>query len=131
MIPDYENNSLMLAKNGEIIHSSMLPGLKALVSCIDLHQGKVDECELYDRVIGLAAARLIAYSGIIARVSSPVVSKPAKDYLEKVGIPINAGVVVDNIMMKDKSDICPMEKKALAIDNDESFYLELKNMMLK
>ena len=69
----------------------------------------------------MAAARLIVYSGIVSSVVTKVCSKLAKELLDKSGIEVGAGAVVDNILNWDKSDVCPMEKKAVGMENEEFF----------
>jgi len=118
---DFDKLSLALVSGKDITYSSQGSGLRPLFICVSKFKGKVSGCILYDRVIGLAAARLIVYSGIISEVVTPVASAPAKELLQQEGIRIKAGKVVDNILMKDGSDICPMEKKAKDTGNQEMF----------
>lgn len=74
--------SLVLYNGDEVIFSSDKSGLRPLLECIQ--KGKKGD-RLFDKVIGLAAARLIAHSGIACVVSTPIISKPAVDYLKKKG----------------------------------------------
>jgi len=51
------------------------------VGYLEKFQGK-SGLILHDKVIGLAAARLIVYSGVIAEIVTRVASLPAKKFLE-------------------------------------------------
>jgi|TARA_B100001971_G_C18252828_1_gene579657 hypothetical protein len=121
MIADFTKYSLALVKDGEVIFSSDKSGLRPLVECVKKFKSGVEGCVLHDKVVGLAAARLIVYSGIVSSVVTKVCSKLAKELLDKSGIEVGAGAVVDNILNWDKSDVCPMEKKAVGMENEEFF----------
>ena len=84
---------------------------------------------LHDKVIRLAAARLIVCRKIIGRVITTVASIPAKSFLENNGISITAFNVVANIMTKDKSAICPGEVIALNTEAADDFSLKIKEML--
>jgi hypothetical protein len=73
---------------------------------------------LFDKVIGLAAARLVVYSGIIAAIHTRLISQPAKQLLKENSIKIEADEIVANILRKDKSAVCPGEIIALNTDGD-------------
>ena len=120
------NNSLVLTKNQEIIKSTK-KGVRPLFDIVKKYKNKISGCVLYDKVVGLAAARLIVYSGFIIEVHTPVVSKKAKKLLEQNQIKINYEEIVENILRKDSQGVCPMETKAHNITNKE-FYFELNKL---
>lgn len=122
--PNFKKYSLILVKGNKIIFSSNKSGLSPLVECVREYRGKLEGCVLYDRVIGLAAARLIVYSKIIFKVVSRVSSKAAKNLLDGNKIELIAANIVDNILTKNRSNICPMELKAKKMNN-KIFYLNL------
>jgi len=99
-------------RDDEVLFSSEKKGLRPLVECISEMKGKVDDAILYDRAIGLAAAKLIVYSGFIIRVITPLMSKKAKVFLDDNKIETEYEKIVDTILNSDKTDSCPMEKKA-------------------
>lgn len=113
--------NLILYSEGEEIYISAKGGLRPLIECIRRFQGHTG-CTLYDKVIGLAAARLIAYSGIASKLRTTVISKPALKYLHEKGIHTEADSVVPNILTKDRSAVCPGERKAEQIPNEKIFY---------
>lgn len=84
---------------------------------------------LHDKVVGLAAARLIVHSGMIAQILTMVVSRPAKMFLENAGIVLCALDITDNILTKDQSAVCPGEVIALGTSDPEAFIQKIRAMI--
>jgi hypothetical protein len=66
--PDFTKYSLALIQGNKIIYSSQSNGLKPLWDCLENYRQTKDSFILYDKVIGLAAAKLIVYSKIISEI---------------------------------------------------------------
>lgn len=124
-----KNYSLVLLKDKKIIFSSKENGIKPLVECIHKFKGKTKACILYDKVVGMAAARLIVYSYLIKEVNALVASDNAIDYLIKNKIKINFKEKVEKIMNKDKTKQCRMEELSEKIKNNKKFYLQIKDLI--
>lgn len=122
LAPDFSRYFLALIKDDRIVFSSDKSGLRPLIECIN--KFKLKDCILHDKVVGLAAARLIIYSEMFSRVITPLASRPAVELLNNANIILKATLVVDNILNKDKSSICPMELKAQNLSNKD-FFLEI------
>ena len=131
LAPDFTKYSLALIKDDKIIFSSKKSSLKPLIECIKRYKLKFKGCVLHDKIIGLAAARLIIHSKMIKLAFGCIVSKPAKDLLEKNGIKINTQEIVNNILNKNEDGICPMEKKAIEIKDDVLFLSEMDKLAKK
>tara|TARA_Y100000310_G_C20550112_1_gene747636 strand:- start:592 stop:990 length:399 start_codon:yes stop_codon:yes gene_type:complete len=123
--PDFSKYSLALVSDGKVVFSSLKSGLRPLFECVNEFRGKSEGCEVHDKVVGLAAARLIVYSGMIKGVCTLTCSKLAEELLKKEGVELSAENIVDNILTGDKTNVCPMEVKAIGISNEE-FYLAMK-----
>jgi len=121
--------SLILKKSSRILYRSTQTGLRPLVECIEKNKGKKG-CTLYDKIIGLAAAKLIVYSGIIKTVFTPIASVPALQFLEKNKIKIQPLATVPSILNLPKTDLCPFEKKAQTIHDPIEFYETIKKIFL-
>ena len=128
MIPDFTAYCLALADDHGLIHSSRENGLKPLWHALQTFRNRRGLI-LYDKVIGLAAARLIVRSGIVASVRTLVASRPAKKYLEENGIPLEAGALTEHILTRDRSAVCPGEQIALAFGDDETFLKKIEAML--
>ncbi len=126
--PDFTKYSLALIKDNNIVFSSDKSGLRPLIECVKKYKSKFKDCTLHDKVVGLASARFIVYSNMISLVITDVASKPAEELLNKNNIILKSNKIVNNILNKDKSAICPMEIKAQGIDNNKDFFLEINDI---
>jgi hypothetical protein len=130
LIPDFSKYSLALFQGDDLIYSSDEKGLRPLFDCTQKYKGK-SGLILYDKVIGLAAAKLVVYSEIIREVMTMVASMPAKKFLEQHGIIIRASNIVANIMTKDRNAVCPGEVIALNTEETDDFMRKIKAMLDK
>jgi hypothetical protein len=128
LTPDFSQYSLAVYEKDKLIYSSRDKGLWPLYDCLKKLEGKYG-LVLHDKVIGLAAARLVVYSGMIARVITTVASLPAKDFLEQNNIIIMAHDIAANIMTRDGSAICPGEIIALDTKSRDDFLQKIKTML--
>lgn len=127
--PDFHDYSLAMFCGGRRVFTSSEPGLKPLVEWLEIYRGKYQGCLLHDKVAGLAAAKLIVYSGLISEVVTGVSSAPAKSFLLDHGVPVSAALLVDNIMTRDGTAICPGEVIALETDDREEFLTRICRMV--
>jgi len=98
------NYSLLLIKNKKIILKSRLKGLNPFLRLKFL----LFSAEIVDKVIGASVAAIAVYYGANS-VSGPVMSKHAKEILDRYRVPSYARAIVDNI--KDKNGkICRAER---------------------
>ena len=114
-------HTLELVSGGIVVCASYDSGLRPLFDCIRKTNGKYPGSSLHDKVVGLAAARLIVHSKMIKRVVTPLASQPAVEYLREKDIEISAQQIVPNILRKDRGGLCPMEERALS-SSDAEFY---------
>lgn len=126
---DFSKYSLALIFNGRKLFSSNQHGISPLVVCINTYQSCVGKCILHDKVVGLAAARLISNSKMISSIVTQTISCPAKNHLERYNIEIKADAVVDNILTADKQSICPAELIAMNIHDDQLFMAFIKDLI--
>lgn len=117
----FKKYSLVLVKDNKVIFRSQESNLKPLIKCIKVMKNKKD-CILYDKVIGLAAAKLIVYSKFISSVITEVISQSGADYLKSNNIDFETKRTVDNILNSNKTAICPMELKAQEIKEEKEFF---------
>jgi hypothetical protein len=120
-----KNLSLIIEKHGKILYQSANPRLEPLFRALQSLQEEMAGATVIDKVIGAAAARLV----IIARAShviTPLASRTAVEMLQKNAIKLEYVNLVDNILNKDQSDLCPMEKIAKTFSDNQQFYEHLK-----
>jgi hypothetical protein len=123
--PDFACYSLALIKDETIIYTSDESGLRPLVRCILELAGKVSGCILHDKVIGLAAARLALYSGMIDEIVAGTISEPARARLAAIDFPFTASATVPMILNRDRTGICPMEAIALSTPDDIAMWRKM------
>jgi hypothetical protein len=128
LIPDFTRYSLALLEGEKLIYSDCGGGLRPLWDALEKFQGQ-SGLILHDKVIGLAAARLIVNSGMIAEIFTRVASLPAKQFLENNGVALTAFDVAANILTQDKSAVCPGEVIALNTSDPDAFLQKIKAMM--
>lgn len=123
-LEELKKYSLVLKHQGKNIFASQGDGIAPLLDMIDhFKSSNVSNCVLIDRVVGLAAAKLIIYSKIICSVETRLASSEAIALLQKNQISITTVQEVKNILNRDRSDICFMEKLALESPGVEKFAL--------
>jgi len=125
MTPDFDRYSLALFHEGRMVCSSAKEGLRPLVECVRACRGRFSGCELHDRAIGLAAAKLVvATGGMIDRITTRRASERAMALLERHAVPIAAGEVVPILLNRERTAPCLMEQKASATEDPDQFLRE-------
>jgi hypothetical protein len=127
--PDFDRYALALIHEDRIVFTSEKPGLEPILECLEACRGQYRGCTLHDRVFGLAAARLIAPADLIRSVVTRAISQPALAYLEARGIGVQAEAVVEGILTRDRSRVCPGEVIALETDDPILFTNRIRAMM--
>jgi hypothetical protein len=128
LIPDFTRYSLALLQGDVVVYSSSQSGLWPLWEALDKFRGR-SAFMLHDKVIGLAAARLVARSGVISDIFTRVASLPAKEFLEECGIRLTAAGYAENILTKDKSAVCPGEVIAMSTADPDAFLRKISAML--
>jgi hypothetical protein len=124
---DLTQYSLALIKDNKIIFSSKKSRLRPIVMCV--MKCNESNCTLFDKVVGLAAARIIIHSKRISKVITNVISEPALSLLKSNKIEVEAKKKVPNILNDSKTGVCPMEQKAKIITDNSKFYKTMKNLI--
>lgn len=112
----------------KLIFVSSEKGLRPLITFVTSFEGKLSGCTLIDKVIGLAAARLIINSGLISEIFTNVMSVDAKQKLLDHHIVIHASKIIPAILNRDRSDLCPAEKKARSLPDDQALLQWLRDV---
>lgn len=123
------NKTCVLLNNKEIIFSSEEDGVKPLVKYLYSSGIPKPNTILIDKIIGYAIANVVIFCKINT-VYTNIISKPALALLNKYGVNTNYLHLVDNILRRDKSDICPMEKKLLTATTPDEAVEFLKQIVI-
>lgn len=82
-----------------------------------------------DRVIGRGAALLLV-KGNISKVYALTISKSALDVLVKAGIDVGYETLVDHIINRSGTGMCPVEQATLNIDNPDDALIKIREFLI-
>ena len=106
---------------GNVTYISTLPGLRPVMNILlnepDYFQGSY----VIDKVVGKASAMLLTYGGA-SRIHGITMSKAADEFLTKRGIEHSYDTLVDYIINNDGTDMCPMEKKVISVNEPQEAF---------
>jgi hypothetical protein len=123
MISQLENNSLVIISAKKIIYKSDKNGLRPIIECAI--EQKIKGNTIIDKVIGLAAARIIVLNSAKI-VYCKTASLHAIELLNRAKIPVHAEQIVENILNQDKTSVCPMELLARDFNDNNEFFEAIK-----
>ena len=102
-----DGDAVVVARDGVIRNRERGRGIGPLLK---LHDDEaLGDALVVDRVIGRATAAICVLGGV-RRVHAPLMSKGAEAFLKEHGVVCSCDESTDQILNRDKSDICPMEK---------------------
>jgi hypothetical protein len=110
--------SLVFVKDRKIIFEGKFEGLRDLVLTVERLGNKLNDSSVADSSVGKAVACLFTLSKINS-VFAGKISKIAIDFLKKNNIYFEYAEVVEKILNKDGTDMCPFEKIALESSPEE------------
>ncbi len=122
-IENLEGHSICLCK-GKTFYFSDKKGIAPILDFIDKNINLKGFC-VADVIVGKAAAMLFKKVGI-KEVFGRVMSISAKEYLHINNIKYSYNELVEKIINRQKTDICPMEKTVLGVEDEEEAYVLLK-----
>jgi len=105
-------------------------GVKPLIHFLTGKKGFLKGASVADKVIGKAAALLMAL-GEIKEVHTLIISEPAIKVFEKYNIPCFYDKKVDRIINRTGDGLCPMETLCLDVDNPAEAFTKIKEKLSK
>jgi len=103
---------------GDRIYTSVKRGVDPLLDWIKEDCDFKDACAV-DKVVGKAAAFLYECLGI-KHLYASIISKPALNVLKRAGIKAEYNLLVDAIINRTKTGLCPMETAVWDIEDMET-----------
>lgn len=120
MLNNPKIKGVVRSADGEIVEFYS-PGVKDIYCLVATRRHVLDGACVADRVIGRGAALLLAM-GHVSQVFARLISEQAVQVLQAAGIAVYYDAVVPNIINRDGTDICPVEKLTMNIvDPDVAF----------
>ena len=108
--------SLVIVRDGRIIYASRYHGIGGILQAIEELDNRIKGASVADRVIGKAAALLLAYSKV-KDAYALVISRSGLETLRSHGIQVDYESLVPKILDRSGRGICPFEKLTLEIDS--------------
>lgn len=122
-------STIAVVSNGEVF-TSHERGVKPLLHLLTEKKGFLKGASVADKVIGKAAALLMAL-GEIKEVHTLIISEPAIKVFEKYNIPCFYDKKVDRIINRTGDGLCPMETLCLDVDNPAEAFTKIKEKLSK
>jgi len=120
-----KNLSLVIVKEGETVFESRSSGIRGLLQAIEKLEERLSASSVADRVVGRAAALLLAYSHV-NELYAATLSDGGLKVLEENSIPVEHDHLVPKILDKEGKNICPFEKFSITINSVDEAYNQLK-----
>jgi len=121
-----EDLSLVIVKRGEVIFETKKQGITGFLQAIEKQDKNLVAASAADKIVGVAAAMLCVYAGITS-VFALTISEEGIRVLEDNNITYLSEKKVPNILNRNKNDVCPFEKLAMASGSSEEAYVKLKS----
>ena len=122
-------STIAVVSNGEVF-TSQERGVKPLLYLLKEKKGFLKGASVADKVIGKAAALLMAL-GEIKEVHTLIISEPAIKVFEKYNIPCFYDKKVTRIVNRAGDGLCPMETLCLDVDEPKEAFTKIKEKLSK
>lgn len=122
------NHTIVIYKNDASVFVSNDRGVAPLMKLLKDNKLQLKDSIIADKVIGKAAALLMAYARV-KEVYSPIISKPAIKVFEKHNIKISYDKTVERIINRKGDGLCPLETLCLGIENPDEAYISISNKL--
>ena len=121
MNQDGEAITLRLERDGRELWRSSASGIRPLAEAVLALGEALRGARGYDKVVGLASAKLLVYAGAV-EVEAGVASVPAARFAAEAGLRLRPVVVTPRILNRERTGLCPMETLALEVVEPEAFF---------
>ena len=121
-----EDLSLVIVKKGKVIFETKKQGISGFLQAIEKLDKNLVAASAADKIVGVAAAMLCVYSGVVSMFALTI-SEEGMRVLEDNNIACLFEKKVSNILNRDKKDVCPFEKLAMASGSSDEAYVKLKS----
>ena len=119
-----EESATLAVVYGSETFTSRARGIAPLMGILADNPGLLRGASVADRIVGRAAAFLMAKGGV-KELDTDIVSEPAVRALEGFGIRASYRTVTPSIVNREGTGLCPMEQTVLEITDPEEAYLAL------
>lgn len=121
-------NTIVIYKSDASIVVSKDRGVAPLMNLLKEDKSQLKDSVVVDKVIGKAAALLMAYAEV-KEVYTPVISSPALKVFKNHNIIIHYDKEVERIVNRKGDGLCPMETLCIGIENPEDAFLRIRDFL--
>lgn len=127
MLNNPEVRGVLRSVDGEIVefHS---PGVKDLYCLVATRRHALEGAIVADRVIGRGAALLLVL-GHVKCVFAQLISSQAIEVLIQADISVDYDTLVPNIINRDGTDICPVEKLTMDVSDPVEAFVKIREFL--
>ncbi|MCM1140087.1 MAG: DUF1893 domain-containing protein [Muribaculum sp.] len=123
----HSGNHSLVVDNGEI-HTFDGRGVRDLYHIYTTAPQILKGASLADKVVGKGAAALMALGGV-KQIHADVISRPALTMLESDGITVTYSILVDNIINRKGTGMCPVETLCFDCTTAEECYPKITQFL--
>jgi hypothetical protein len=117
--------TLCIVRDKNILFESGSRGISGFLEATEVLGSRLRGASAADRIVGKAVALLCLHGGVRA-VYASVMSRRAKEVLERWGVQILWSELVENILGSCPPEACPFESLAEEINDPSTAYKKLK-----
>ena len=121
-----EDLSLVIVRKGKVLFQTRRQGITGFLEAIERLDKNLISSSAADKIVGVAAAMLCVYAEV-ASVFALTISEEGIKVLKDNNIKYRFEKTVQNILNRDKKDVCPFEKLALNSVSPDEAYVKLKS----
>ncbi len=122
------SHSVVMAGGGQVLARERGKGLAPLLAVLLEVQGVTGDLALADSIVGLAAAYFLLDVPVRA-VYARVISEKAESYLREHGVHVEAETQVAQIMNREGTGMCPLEKIAVESEGPEQARCRIRGFL--
>lgn len=119
-------NKFIARRDNKIFYCSNEIGVKPILSKLNENIDFYKDADIEDTVVGKAAACLYVLAKI-KYVYAHTLSEPAKIYLENNNVSFKYDELVKEIRNRTNTDMCPLEKSVIHIEDPVASKIALEN----
>ena len=119
-------NKFIARRDNKIIYCSNEIGVKPILSKLNENIDFYKDADIEDTVVGKAAASLYVLAKI-KFIYAHTLSEAAKSYLEKNNVSFKYDKLVKEIRNRSNTDMCPLEKSVIHIEDPVTAKIALEN----
>ena len=126
----HSGNFSCVIRKGDAVRTFTQRGVADLFHLLTTDAPFLLGSSISDKVVGKGAAALMVIGGV-AKVYADVISAPALALLKESGVAVSYAEVVEGIRNRAGTDMCPVEKRCLPLENVDEMVGEIRDFLMQ